>query len=227
MVQAILWDVDGTLLDFDAAESAAIRSLAQEVGFVGCDDAAVNRYREINHALWKRLERGICTREQVLIGRFQTFFAEMGWDPSRAEAFNRAYQPRLGETIVYRDDSLAVVKALKTRVKQYVVSNGTVAAQTKKLERSGLGALMDGVFLSERLGVEKPNPAFFEQVFAAIGPIDRSRVLLVGDSLTSDMQGGNAAGVRTAWYNPDRLPLPDSPRIDYDLANLNEVFSIL
>ena len=227
MFDIILWDVDGTLLDFDAAERAAIRSLTTDFGFAGCTDAAIRRYAEINRALWKRLERGECTREQVLVGRFEAFFAEMGWDVSRAAEFNRAYQLRLGDTIVYRDDSLILVKSLRGRVRQYVVSNGTIAAQTKKLERSGFGALMDGVFLSERLGVEKPDPAFFEQVFSAIGPVDRDRVLLVGDSLTSDMQGGLNAGVKTAWYNPERLPLPASPRIDYDLSDLNELFSIL
>ena len=227
MFDIILWDVDGTLLDFDAAERAAIRSLTTDFGFAGCTDAAIRRYAEINRALWKRLERGECTREQVLVGRFEAFFAEMGWDVSRAAEFNKAYQLRLGDTIVYRDDSLTLVKSLRGRVRQYVVSNGTIAAQTKKLERSGFGALMDGVFLSERLGVEKPDPAFFEQVFSAIGPVDRDRVLLVGDSLTSDMQGGLNAGVKTAWYNPERLPLPASPRIDYDLSDLNELFSIL
>lgn len=227
MFDIILWDVDGTLLDFDAAERAAIRSLSADFGFKGCTDAAIRRYAEINRALWKKLERGECTRERVLVGRFEAFFAEMGWDVSRAAEFNKAYQLRLGDTIVYRDDSLTLVKSLRGRVRQYVVSNGTVAAQTKKLERSGFGALMDGVFLSERLGVEKPDPAFFEQVFSAIGPVDRDRVILVGDSLTSDMQGGLNAGVKTAWYNPERLPLPASPRIDYDLSDLNELFSIL
>ena len=227
MIEVILWDVDGTLLDFDAAERAAIRSLSADFGFEGCTDAAIRRYAEINRALWKKLERGECTREQVLVGRFQTFFSEMGWDGSRAAEFNRAYQLRLGDTIVYRDDSLAIVKALRSRVRQYVVSNGTVAAQTKKLERSGFGALMDGVFLSERLGVEKPDPAFFEQVFSAIGPVDKRRVLLVGDSLTSDIQGGNNAGVLTAWYNPERLPTPDAPHVDYVLSDLHELFPIL
>ena len=227
MIEVILWDVDGTLLDFDAAERAAIRSLTADFGFTGCTDAAIRRYAEINRVLWKRLERGECTREQVLVGRFMTFFAEMGWDASRAADFNRAYQLRLGDTIVYRDDSLHIVKALQSRVKQYVVSNGTVAAQTKKLERSGLGALMDGVFLSERLGVEKPDPAFFDRVFSAIGPVDRSHVLLVGDSLSSDIQGGCSAGVLTAWYNPERLPVPASPRVDHDLKDLHDVFDVL
>lgn len=92
----------------------------------------------------------------------------------------RSVSANAGDTIVYHDDSLSIVKALKGKVKQYVVSNGTVVAQTKKLQKSGLGKEMDGVFLSERLGVEKPNSRFFEKVFSQIRPDDLSAVLIVG-----------------------------------------------
>ena len=78
-----------------------------------------------------------------------------------------------------------------------MVSNGTIKAQTKKLDRSGLDVLLDGVFLSEQLGVEKPNVGFFDQVFEAIGPVDKKQVMIVGDSLTSDIAGGERAGIVT------------------------------
>ena len=87
-----------------------------------------------------------------------------------------------------------------------MVSNGTVVAQEKKLRLSGLGELMDGIFLSEAAGVEKPNVEFFDRMFETIGPVEKDKVLIVGDSLTSDIRGGNNAGIRTCWYNPDHLP---------------------
>lgn len=136
------------------------------------------------------------------MGRFQEFFEKEKLDVSAAPAFNEAYQSALGDTIVYRDDSYQIIESLRGKVKQYVVSNGTIVAQEKKLRLSGLGALMDGVFLSEELGVEKPNKEFFDKVFAQIGYLDRETVLIVGDSLTSDIRGGNNAGIRTCWYNP-------------------------
>ena len=128
---------------------------------------------------------------------------------------------------MFRDESLKLVKALRGRVRQYAVSNGTVAAQTKKLERSGLDRLLDGVFLSEQLGVEKPNPGFFDQLFAAIGPAERSAALIVGDSLTSDMQGGLNAGIQTCWYNPQGQPLPAAYPVDYVISDLWEILSLL
>ena len=226
-VKAILWDVDGTLLDFAAAEKAAVQKLFIEFGLGECTDGMVARYSAINDAYWKRLERGEITKAEVLVGRYRDFFSEIGVDPSLAETFNARYQVALGDTVVYRDDSLEIVKALHGKVKQYVVSNGTVIAQTRKLERSGLGRWMDGIFLSEQLGAEKPSPRFFEQVFAALPDIPKEDMLIVGDSLTSDMQGGLNAGVPTCWYNPQSLPRPADMAIAFEIQNLQQIYELL
>ena len=226
-IKTILWDVDGTLLDFNAAERAAIRTLFADFGLGECTDTMLARYHDINISFWQRLERNELTREQLLTGRFEEFFSEYGISTKIAPEFNERYQLTLGDTIVYRDDSLNIVKALKGKVRQYVVSNGTITAQTKKLDRSKLGEQMDGVFLSEELGAEKPNPAFFDQVFSAICAKDRSTVMIVGDSLTSDIQGGINAGIRTCWYNPDGKPVPDSCRVDHIISDLHELIALL
>ena len=144
-----------------------------------------------------------------------------------ASEFNQKYQLCLGDAIVYRDDSLNIVKSLRGRVKQYVVSNGTVVAQTKKLRLSGLGELMDGIFLSEQLGVEKPNVEFFNRVFAKTGSACRDQVMIVGDSLTSDILGGNNAGILTCWYNPGKAAKPDGYRVDYEIADLHEIYDLI
>ena len=129
--------------------------------------------------------------------------------------------------MVYRDDSLVIVKSLHGRVKQYVVSNGTIVAQTKKLQRSHLGEWMDGIFLSEELGAEKPSPAFFDKVFAALPDIDKADMLMVGDSLTSDMKGGLMAGIPTCWYNPQSLTRPADMAIAFEIQNLQQVYDLL
>ncbi len=227
MIQTVFWDVDETLLDFGAAQRAALKTLFSEFGLGPCTDAMVDRYDAINHIFWGRLERGEITKPEVLIGRFRQFFSEYGIDPAVSVPFNDRYQLCLGDTIVCRDDCLALLDFLKGKVRQCVVSNGTVIAQTKKLDRSGIGRRMDGVFLSEALGAEKPSPAFFEKVFDAIGPVDRSEVMIVGDSLTSDMQGGMNAGIVTCWYNRTGNPVPEGYRIDHVIKNLWELLPLL
>ena len=227
MISTILWDVDGTLLDFIAAEKAAIKTLFGEFNLGQCSDEMIKRYSEINKIYWQRLERGEITKQEVLVGRFKEFFKSEGIDISVVEEFNSLYQLRLGDTIVYHDDSLEIIKSLQGRVRQYVVSNGTVEAQSKKLRLSGLGELVDGIFLSEHIGVEKPNIEFFDKVLEEIKPADRSSILIVGDSLTSDIQGGNNAGIVTCWYNPLGDKAPDKYRIDYEISDLHRIYEII
>lgn len=225
--EVLLWDIDGTLLDFAAAEKAAVQSLFAEFGLGECTDEMLERYSAINQQYWKRLERGELTKPQILRGRFEDFFRGEGLDSALGAPFNEAYQPRLGDTIVFRDNSKELVASLRGKVRQYAVSNGTIIAQTKKLRRSGFDRLMDGVFLSEEIGFEKPAIEFFACVFQAIGPVNKDRILIVGDSLSSDITGGNRAGIRTCWYNPAGLKNDTTAKVDYEIRSLQEIPELL
>lgn len=227
MIKTILWDIDGTLLDFHAAEREAIKTLFDKFELGECTDEMIQRYSKINRSYWERLERGEVIKPQVLVGRFEDFFAAEGLDTSIAPEFNKSYQLSLGDTIVFCDDSYNIVKLLKGKVKQYAVSNGTVVAQTKKLRLSGLGELFDGVFLSEDLGVDKPNVEFFNKVFSEIELFNKDEVIIVGDSLTSDIRGGNNAGILTCWYNPSKAMCNGDYKIDYEIADIHEIYAIL
>ena len=228
MITTLLWDVDGTLLDFDAAERAAIRALFREYGLGPCSDELLMRYSRINKAYWERLERKELTKPEILVGRFRDFFASAGIDPALAAEFNEKYQTCLGDTIVFLDNGYELVKKLhQDRMKQYLVTNGSLQAQTRKLKRSGLGELFDGVFISEVVGAEKPSRAFFDAVLSAIGPVDKEELLFIGDSLTSDMAGGCGAGIPCCWYDPKGLPVPEDLPIRHTIRNLNEIPQIL
>ena len=223
----ILWDVDGTLLDFAAAEEAAIRSLFADFGLGVCTDAMLVRYSEINRNYWRALERGEMAKPEILTRRFEDFFAAEGLSgPSPAE-FNAAYQTRLGDTIVYCDGSDKLVASLRGKVRQYAVSNGTVAAQTRKLARSGFDSLMDGIFLSEQIGWEKPAKEFFDAVFREIGEERRAGSIIVGDSLTSDIAGANRAGIKSCWYNPRGAENGTNAKPDFEIKDLREILEIL
>lgn len=223
MIQVILWDVDGTLLDFSSAERCALRACFHSFGLGACSDARLHRYAQINRTYWQRLERGELTKPQVLSGRFQEFFALEGLDCPDIQAFNQTYQLLLGDTVVFRDRAYDLVKRLRGRVRQYAATNGTRTAQERKLEKSGLNRLLDGVFISDQIGADKPNRAFFDAALAQIGPCALDEVMIVGDSLTSDMQGGNNAGIRCCWYNPEGAPPPAGLHIDYTIRDLNQV----
>lgn len=227
MIRAVLWDIDGTLLDFPAAERAAVRACFARFGLGECTDEMLSEYSRINIKYWQALERGEMTKPAILVGRFTEFFANHGIDPAAAGPVNAEYQIRLGDTVVFHEGALETILALKGRVLQYAVTNGTKTAQQRKLARSGLDTLLDGAFISDDIGAEKPDPVFFDAVFAAIGSIPRPQTLIVGDSLTSDIAGGVRAGIRTAWYNPAGAENTSGLPIDHELRSLREVESLL
>ncbi len=225
-IKAILWDVDGTLLDFLAAERVAIRACFARFGLGECPDDMIQRYSQINVRYWKRLEYGEISRDEVLLGRFLEFFASEGIETD-AVAFNDEYQYRLGDTTVFIDGAYELVSSLRERVKQYAVTNGSLTAQKRKLARSGLIDLFDGVFISEEIGYDKPRPEFFEHVFAKIPPFAKDEMLIVGDSLTGDMRGGSIAGVKCCWYNPHHAENDVGVHVDYVIDRLSAVEEII
>ncbi|MBQ6355817.1 MAG: YjjG family noncanonical pyrimidine nucleotidase [Solobacterium sp.] len=227
MIKILLWDIDGTVLNFMEAEKNAIRMGFAEFSLGTCTDEMLRVYSAINEKYWQRLERGEMSKPEILVSRFREFFSLYHLPADAAEEFNRRYQTNLGETICFNDNAGELIDGLKNRVFEYAVTNGTEVAQEKKLRRSGLGRVFDDVFISERLGAEKPSREFFRQVFAAIGNPDPDEVMIIGDSLTSDMPGGLNAGIRTCWYNPAHLPQPEGMMLDYVIDDLSAVPGIL
>ena len=231
MIRVILWDIDNTLLSFSKAEIAALSKDFAEFGLGEFTEELLREYEVINKKRWQALERGEMTKPEVTVGRFVEFFGIHGWDTGIAQAFDRRYQELLGEYVYFNDDAYEIVKDLKGKVLQCATTNGTKLAQTGKLKNSGLGELFDLVFISEDVGAEKPAKEFFDKVFAdieaKIGKIQLDEVLLVGDSLTSDIKGANNAGVKACWYNPEGIPCDKDVQIDYEIKDLHEVYEIL
>lgn len=227
MYQYLLWDIDGTVLDFLASEAYAIRALFQQYGLGACSDDMLRAYSGINVRYWEALERNELTKPEILVGRFRDFFSQYGLDPALAEPFNRDYQAALGDHLVFVPHAEEALRAEKGRYTLIAVTNGTKAAQTKKLARSGLDQVFDRVFISEDVGVEKPNAAYFERVFRAVGISDRRQALLIGDSLTSDMKGGQNAGIDACWYNPSHAANALHIPVTYEIDDLGKLAGIL
>ena len=227
MIRAVLWDLDGTLLDFKASESAAIRKCFGLFGFGACSKEMIARYSAINVRHWEMLERGERKREEILRGRFEEFLSSCGLDSTRAEEFNLAYEEALTDTVEFLPGAMETVEALRGKVVQCIVTNGNKLVQYPKLRRSGLDRVMEHVFISEELGAEKPTKAFFDRVFDALGSIAPEECLIVGDSLTSDMRGGVNAGVRTCWYNPIGAENRTEVVPDHEITRLGQVVELI
>lgn len=227
MYKYLLWDVDGTILDFLASESCAIKELFKRFNIGECTDEMLQIYSKINVKYWDALARNEITKKQVLVGRFNEFFGLMNIDTSIVEDFNKAYQLALGDYCIFVKDAKETLLNQKGEYTLVAVTNGTKIAQTKKLRMSGLDTVFDCIFISEDVGYEKPNIEFFQYVFDRLNITDKSEVLIIGDSLISDMQGGINAGIDTCWFNPNHNKNKDNLKITYEISSLNQIENIL
>lgn len=235
---AVLWDVDGTLLNFLYAQRVAIGTCLREIG-VEPTEEMLRRYSEINDGYWKRLELGEVTKEELLTGRFTGLFEVYDIRDVDVAAFRDAYEGILGRVYAYQENSPEICGKIKALgKKQYVITNGITAVQTGKLRLSGLAELMDGIFISEQIGTPKPQKEFFDYCLARIaedGLKDRQRLLIVGDSLTSDIKGGVLSDIPTCWYRPADIFKTDPSarenygkyKPDYEIERLEDIFQII
>lgn len=226
LYHTILWDVDQTLLDFEKSQDYALR-LCFERFDLEISDEVVRLYSAINDSYWKRLELGEVTKKELLTGRFDTLFQQLQVENVTAADFAPMYQEALGSVYFYKDDSLRLCQKLQGKVRQYVVTNGVSSTQRNKLRLSGLDLIMDGIFVSEEMEYAKPDVRFFERCFQEIPDFQKEQTLIVGDSLTSDIKGGNLSGIACCWYNPDGKKNESGLRIDHEIRNLWEVEEIL
>ena len=228
MYTTVLWDVDMTLLDFLAAERYAIGECFRIFELGECSDEMLERYSVINRKYWEKLERGEITKQETLEGRFREFFASEGLPVEKAEDFNAEYQVRLGDTAVFCPHGKEVVQYLhKQGIHQYAVTNGTQTAQKRKLANSGLDQVFVKAFISDEIGYEKPDMRFFDVVLQELADCKKEEILLIGDSLTSDMRGANNAGLTCCWYNPEGAVNDKGVRIDYEIKDLIEVEQLI
>lgn len=225
MIKVILWDLDQTLLDFKRSEFCALKKAFEHFGLGELDFELHKSYSKINEECWRMLERCELTKPQVMEQRFKRFFAKENIKcPASPSEFSAYYESRLPDTVAFVDNAVEVLKCLKGRVKQYVVTNGASAVQHKRLEKSGLDLLLDGVFVSDEIGYEKPSARFFEPVLEkALKYAEKDEILIVGDSLTSDIKGGNNVGIKTCLFSPNGCDADDEYKVDYRICDIIEV----
>ena len=225
MIKFVLLDVDDTLLDFGKAEAAAIKKTFEHIGLPASDELAA-RYSEINAMQWRRLEKGEISRKQVLVERFDILFNELGLKIP-GEMAQKTYEYLLGIGHWFIPGAPELLEALCGRYRLYIVSNGTANVQDRRLASAGIERYFDGIFISERVGYNKPSKAFFDACFAQIDGFEPDKAIIVGDTLSSDILGDINAGIKTCWFNPKALPADPSIPADYEIQALSELPDLL
>lgn len=224
MIEFLFLDLDDTILDFHKAERIAVGKTIRSFG-VEPTEAVLARYHLINKAHWEKLERGEITRAEVLVNRFAVLFEELGVSVDPA-ACAKTYERNLSVGHYFLPGAEETVKALHGKYRMFLASNGTAAVQHGRLTSAGLYPYFEQVFISQKIGYNKPSKSYFDACFERIPGFDPARAIMVGDSLTSDILGGKNAGLPTVWVNPEGKEW-GSVRPDYEIRALPELLGLL
>lgn len=222
--QTLFLDADETLLDFKRAEAQGLENALRRHQLL-FNKEILALYSGINKKCWEEFEQGFLDKETLLVERFRRLFAalDIKADP---HAVRLSYHEELGKGGFLIEHAYEVCEELGKTHDLYIVTNGVAATQYSRFALSGLDKLVKGIFVSEEIGIPKPQKGYFDYVFAQIPGFRKENALMVGDSLTADIMGGINAGLDTCWYNPGRKPAPAGIKITYEIQDIRELLKI-
>ena len=227
-----LFDLDQTLLDFHASEKIALEKVLRANGLSFSDDVYMS-FKTYNKSLWKELEKGTINREELFTKRFIYIFGECEGDSSGLEPLtvNSDFIKTMSQNGVLIDGALELVKRIKEEIKDskiYIVSNGATINAKGRIASTGLDKYLDGIFISEDMGVNKPSKEFFDIVLDTIKQ-PKGSCIVIGDSLSSDMLGAKNASIDSVWFKPegDTASAVKEYSIKYTADSFDEIFKVL
>ena len=221
--QWLLFDADGTLFDYDQAETSALEGTFGDLALPFTPQTS-EEYRKINHQIWVDFEQGLINAEELRVRRFERLFEAVHLEGSPSAVSSR-YLINLSHQAHLMPEAEEILAALKPHYHMALITNGLKDVQRPRLALSAIAPYFGQVFISEEVDAVKPEPAYFEAVFQAIGMPEKQAVLVIGDSLSSDIQGGLNYGLDTCWYNPARKPA--SLPVTYNIQSLVELIPLL
>ena len=225
MIEFLFLDLDDTILDFHKAERIALSKTIRDFGVEPTEDV-LTLYHGINKWHWEQLELGKLTRDEVLVNRFGVLFRELGVEVD-AKKCAKVYEQNLSIGHYFLPGAEEAVDALHRKYRLFLTSNGTASVQKGRMTSANLYRFFEKVFVSQEIGHNKPSREYFDACFTQIPDFDREKAIIVGDSLTSDIQGGINAGIATCWVNPHHKPGRPDIRVDYEIEALSQLEDLL
>ena len=225
----LLFDADGTLFDFDLAEEKALIETFEQykLDFL---PLYAGTYHRVNAQVWKSFEKGEITQDALRTRRFEMLFEAHQIAPKfngGVKAFGNHYLENLAWHGDLIDGTLDVVRQCAARFEMAIITNGIASVQRSRFHHSPLEAFFSHLIISEEVGAAKPEVKYFDAAFERIGNPPKDQVLVIGDSLSSDMRGGLNYGVDTCWFNPNHVPADPACQVRYEIDRLQDVLDIV
>lgn len=223
----LLFDLDETLLDFTVAQRAALQEVIKKYNFP--EDADIyDYYKALNDSLWKKFERGEISKEELIKTRFSVFCDHYGMKYPADGGMERCYQDALGKSHFLMPDAFEVVGRLSRHFRMFLVTNGFAVTQYSRIEKSGLSPFFEEIFVSEKVGAQKPSQEYFQYIYEFLKKPDKKDMIIIGDSLSSDILGGKQFGIDTCHVClRKQTPVYTKLVPTYTITSLKELFTIL
>ena len=223
MKKILLFDADGTLLDFQAAECCALDQLMDYCQLAD-KEKAIHIYHQINSALWKRIEEGTITQSRLKIQRFEEFIKAMNLNFS-AEQLADVFMNALSKGTQLIDHAYETMEILSQKYDCHIVTNGITFIQKGRMSRCALAPFIKELFISEEMGVSKPDPHYFDIVKEKLQIQKDDLPIVIGDSLSSDMKGALLSNLKCIWYNPAHQKT--DLKVDAVISDLRELVDVI
>lgn len=224
--EIIIFDADETLFDFKKSEKEAFKNMMLEFDIAYDENYHLKIYHEINTAIWKEFEEGLITQQKLKVERFKRLANRLEISLDEAKCA-KVYMKHLADASFLYEVSVALVEDLHQNHKLSIVTNGLKDVQDKRIRQSIIAQYFEDIVVSEEIKVSKPDSRIFEHALNNMKHTDKSKVLMVGDSLTSDIQGGINFGIDTCWFNPHKIENKTEIKPTYEIDNLMALKDLL
>lgn len=224
--ELVIFDADETLLDFEKAEEFAFEKAMKHFNIQYDRENHLKNYHEINKAVWSEFEKELITAEDLKVERFKRLFHRLNIDLDPVEV-NNQYMNNLCSACFILDGAIEILEELHGKVKLALITNGLLKVQDGRIRKSHIAKYFEAIVISEEAGVAKPNPKIFEYTLKELGHTNKGTVLMIGDSLNSDIKGGVNFGIDTCWFNPKKLENNSGLKPTYEIKELNELVNLI
>lgn len=224
--EVIIFDADETLFDFKKSERESLKNTMREFNIEYDENYHLKVYKDINTAIWKELENGLITQKELKIERFKRLSHSLNTEFDEVQ-FAKSYMRHLSYASFLYAESIDLVESLSKDYRLTIITNGLTDVQENRIRKSIIGKYFEDIVISEEVQVSKPDSKIFEHALNNIKYTDKSKVLMVGDSLTSDIQGGINFGIDTCWFNPKKIENKTKIKPAYEISSLMGLKNIL